>query len=76
MGAKGDGCIVEAKADSRVVKDGGGSVGRGESENECKPPSRLEALFFWEKKSKLLRFLDSWGRNQVFQFLLETFGKV
>ena len=25
------------------------------------------------KKSKLLRFLESWGRNPVFQFLLGTF---
>ena len=28
------------------------------------------------KKSKLIRFFDTWGRNPVFQFLLETFGEV
>ena len=28
------------------------------------------------KKSKLIRFFDSWGRNPVFQFSLEKFGKV
>ena len=28
------------------------------------------------KKSKLIRFFDSWGRNPVFQFSLETFGEV
>ena len=28
------------------------------------------------KKSKLIRFFDSWGRNPVFQFSLEPFGEV
>ena len=28
------------------------------------------------KKSKLIRFFDSWGRNPVFQFLLEPFEEV
>ena len=28
------------------------------------------------KKSKLIRFFDSWGRNPVFQFSLGKFGKV
>ena len=28
------------------------------------------------KKSKLIRFFDSWGRNPVFQFLLGTFVEV
>ena len=28
------------------------------------------------KKSKLIRFFDSWGRNPFFLFSLATFGKV
>ena len=28
------------------------------------------------KKSKLIRFFDSWGRNPIFQFLLEKFEEV
>ena len=28
------------------------------------------------KKSKLIRFFDSWGRNPVFQFSLEPFEEV
>ena len=33
-------------------------------------------LHWLGKKSKLIRFFDSWGRNPVFQFSLEAFGKV
>ena len=33
-------------------------------------------IYLLGKKSKLIRFFDSWGRNPVFQFSLEAFGKV
>ena len=49
--------------------------------------SGLGAMLIWNpsfrfehgvlgKKSKLIRFFDSWGRNPVFQFSLETFAEV
>ena len=35
----------------------------------------LRMLKLLGKKSKLIRFFDSWGRNPFFQFSLEAFEK-